>query len=101
MRFKNVKAHDVLGGVMQHQAEKVKINDRVQADGQVVEQCGKIALLRDGLAHLEQGFELVPGVLQRRGAWHFQWRDEAFSHNRQDNTRTSGGSTRLRAQDQL
>jgi hypothetical protein len=100
VRFKDVQPHDFLCWVVQDQAEEVKVDDRVQAGGQVMKQRGKIALLRDGLAHFEQGFELAPGVLQRGGMRHFRGRDDAFRHNRQDNTRASGGSTDGRAQDQ-
>jgi len=86
MRFEDVKAHDVLCGVMQHQAEKIKFNDRVQADGKVVEERGEIALLRNSLAHFEQGFELTPGVLQRGSLRHFRRRDDTLRHKTQDNT---------------
>src|SRR6266581_8096552 len=56
-RFENVQAHHVLHAVVQDQSEEVKIDYRVKARGKVVEQRGKIALLRDGLAHFEQSFE--------------------------------------------
>jgi hypothetical protein len=52
-----------------------------------MEQRGEIALLRDGLAHFEQGFELAPGVLERRGLRHFWRRNDAFHHRRQDTTK--------------
>ena len=94
--FKNVQAHHVLGRVVKNQSQEVKIDDRVQARSKVVEQRGKIALLGDGLAHLEQGFELTPGVLQRGGMRHFRRRNNALRHKRQDNTRVSEGSTKAR-----
>src|SRR5262245_11881305 len=98
MSGEDVKAHHVLYRVMQHQAEKIKINHRVEARGQVMEQRSKIALLRDGFAHFEQGFELTPGVLQRRSLRHFRRRDDAFRHKRQDSIRLGGGSTQVRTE---
>jgi hypothetical protein len=58
-----------------------------------VEKRGKIALLRDGLADFEQGFELTPGVFERGGKRHFRRRNDGVRHRRQDNTRVGAGST--------
>ena len=84
-------------GVVKDQSEEVEVNDGVQSRGKVVKQRRKIALLRNSLAYFEQGFELSPGVLQRRSMRHFRRRDDPFRHRRQDNTRTSDGSTAARA----
>src|SRR5712664_259201 len=65
----------------------------MQAAGKVVEQRGEIALLGDGLAYFEQGFELMPGVLKGGRERHFRRGDDGIRHRRQDNTRVGGGST--------
>ena len=85
--FENVQAHDVLRGVVKNQGEEVEINDGMKTRGKIMEQRGEIALLRDGLAHFEQGFKLAPGVLPRGGLRHFRRRDCAFRHNRQHTTK--------------
>jgi len=64
----------------------------MKAAGKVVEKRGKIALLRNGLADLEQGFELTPGVFERGGKSHFRRRNDGVRHSRQDNTRVGEGS---------
>src|SRR5215472_4706097 len=87
--FENVQAHDVLRGVVKNQGEEVEINDRMKTRGKIMEQRREIALLRDGLAHFEQGFQLAPGVLPRGGLRHFRRRDYAFRHNRQDTTKNN------------
>ena len=95
--LENVQAHHVLRWVVKDQSEEVEVNDGVQSRGKVVKQRRKIALLRNSLAYFEQGFELSPGVLQRRSMRHFRRRDDPFRHRRQDNTRKSDGSTAARA----
>ena len=87
--FENVQTHDVLRGVVKNQREEVEINDGMKPRGKIMKQRRKIALLRDGLAHLEQGFELAPGVLPRGGLRHFRRRNHVFRHNRQDTTKNS------------
>ncbi|GAC1680104.1 MAG: hypothetical protein PVS2B2_18250 [Candidatus Acidiferrum sp.] len=54
--FEHVQAHDVALGVVEYEGEKIKIYDAVETLGKVVEERGKIALLGDGFANLEQGF---------------------------------------------
>ena len=92
-RFKNVQAHDVAGSVVKNQGEEIEVDNGVQAAGQVVEQCREITLLGNGLADLEQGFELTPGMFQRGGERHFRRGDDGIRHSRQDNTRVGEGST--------
>ena len=69
------------------------LDDRMEPASKVVEQRGEIALLGDGLADFEQGFELTPGVFERGGERHFRRGDDGIRHRRQDNTRVGGGST--------
>ena len=70
-RFENVKAHHVADGIVEDESEEVEFDDGVQAAGEVVEKRGKIALLGDGFADFEQGFELTPGMLEGRGEGDF------------------------------
>ena len=43
--------------------EEIEIDDGVEAFGEIVEECGEVALLGDGFADFEEGFELAAGVL--------------------------------------
>jgi hypothetical protein len=88
-----VEAHDITHGIVEHEGEEVEVDDGVQALGKVVEKRGEIALLGDGLADFQQGFELTPGVFQRGGERHFRRRNNGVRHTRQDNTRIGEGST--------
>jgi hypothetical protein len=92
-RFQNVEAHHVLGGVVQDEREEIEVNDGVQARGEVVEKRGKIALLGNSFADFEQGFELAPGVFERRGERRFRRRNDVIRHNKQNSTRAGEGST--------
>ncbi len=92
-RFKNVEAHDVARNVVKNEGEEIEVDNGVEAPGKVVEQRGQIALLGDGLADLEQGFELSPGVFERGGERHFRRRDDGIRHRWQDNIRVAEGST--------
>src|SRR5713101_9352735 len=91
--FENVQAHDVLRGVVQDECEEIEVNDGVQARGEVVEKSGKVALLGNGLADFEQGFELAPGVFERRGERRFRRRNDVVRHKQQNSTRAGEGST--------
>jgi hypothetical protein len=91
--FENVEAHDVPDGIVENKTKEVEFDNGVQAAGKVVEQRGEIALLSDGLADFEQGFELTPGVFERRGKRHFRRRDDGIRHRRQDSIWIGGGST--------
>ncbi len=92
-RFEDVKAHDVLDGVVKNESEEIEVDDRMEARGEIVEKGGKIALLGDGFADFEQGFELTPGMLKRRGEGDFGRRNDGFRHRWQDNIWVGGGST--------
>jgi hypothetical protein len=48
---------------MERQGEEIEIDDGVEALGEIVEEFREIALLRDGFADFEKGFELAAGVL--------------------------------------
>ena len=61
-RFQDVQAHDVARGIMENESEEVEVHDGVEALGEIVKKRGQIAMLGDGLADFEQGFELTPGV---------------------------------------
>jgi hypothetical protein len=92
-RFKDMEAHDVARGIVENESEEVEVHDRVEAFGKVVEKRGKVALLGDGLADFEQGFELTPGVLEGRGEGDFGRGNDGIRHRRQDTTGVGGGST--------
>ncbi len=92
-RLEDMQAHDVLEGVVKDEGEEIEVDDGMEAAGEVVEKRWKIALLCDGLADFEQGFELTPGVLERGGKRHFRRGDDGIRHRRQDNTGVGGGST--------
>ena len=94
MSFEDMKAHDVANRVVEDQAKEIEINNRVKPRGKIVEERGEVALLRDGLANLQQGFELTTGVVQRGSERHFRRRNDGVRHRKQDNTRVGGGSTK-------
>jgi len=91
--FEDVEAHDIFGGVMKDEREKIEVDDGMESASEIVEKRGEIALLGDGLADFEQGFELAPGVFERGGKRHFRRRDDGIRHSRQDNIWVGGGST--------
>ena len=86
-RFQNVETHDVARSVVKNEGEEIEVDDGMEAAGKVVEKRGKIALLRDGFADFEQGFELAPGVFKRRGERRFRRRDDVVRHSKQNSTR--------------
>src|SRR5260370_4550165 len=92
-RFQNVETHDVARSVVKNEGEKVEVDNGMEAAGKVVEQRGEIALLGDGLADFEQGFELMPGVLEGGRERHFRRGEDGIRHCKHDNTRVGGGST--------
>jgi hypothetical protein len=51
-------------------------------------------MLCDGFRHFEQGFELTPGVFQRRGGGYFGRGDSRIRHSRQNSTRVGPRSTK-------
>ncbi len=62
-RFENVEAHDVAHGIVEREREEIEIDNGVEALGEIVEEFVEVALLRDGFADFEKGFELAAGVL--------------------------------------
>src|SRR5437879_2661456 len=93
MCFENVETHDVRDGIVENKTKEVEFDNRMKPAGKVVKKCGEIALLGDGLANFEQGFELTPGVFERGGKRHFRRRDDRIRHTWQDSTRVGEGST--------
>jgi len=91
--FQNMKAHHVSDGIVKDTSKEVELDDGMKAAGKVVEKRGEIALLGDGLTDFEQGFELTPGMLKRRGEGDFGRGDDGIRHRGQDNTRVGRGST--------
>ncbi len=65
--FEDVQAHYIARGVVKRERQKVEVDHGMQTFGKVVEKRGQIALLRDGFADFQQGFELAPGMIDRRG----------------------------------
>jgi hypothetical protein len=88
-----METHNVPRRIVKDETEEVEFDNQVEARGKVVEKRGKIALLGDGLADFQQGFELTPGVFERGGEHHFRRRNDGVRHTRQDNTRVGAGST--------
>ena len=91
--LEDVQAHDVADGIVQGERKEIEIDDRVQASGEVVEKRGKVALLGDGLADFQHGFELLARVFRRRRGRRFRRGNDRVRHNRQDSTRVGSGST--------
>ena len=91
--FQNVETHDVARGIVEGEGEEVEFDDGMKALGEVVEKRGEIALLGDDFADFEQGFELAPGVFERRSRGRCRRRNDVVRHSRQDNTRVESGST--------
>jgi hypothetical protein len=48
---------------VERQREEIEIDDGVETLGKIVEEDGEVALLGDGFADFEEGFELAAGVL--------------------------------------
>jgi len=77
-RGENVKSHDVASRIVEDEGQKIEVDDGAQAVRKIVKQRGEIALLGDGLADFEQGFELTPGVFERGGERHFRRGDDGI-----------------------
>ncbi len=93
--FENVQAHDVAHGVVKDEGEEIEVHDGMETLGKIVKKCGEVAMLRDGFGHFEQGFELTPGVFERRcGSW-FGRGDSGIRHSRQNSIRVGRVSTKL------
>ena len=59
--FQDVQAHGVLRGVVKNQAEKIELQDGVEALGEFVEEGFEVVLLGNGFADFQQSFELPVG----------------------------------------
>jgi len=78
--FEHMKPHDILGGIVQHESEKIGIDDGMQAQGKLMEQRLQIAMLRDDFADVEQRFQLTPGVIKHRGRNCLRRRNRRIRH---------------------
>ena len=59
-----MQAHGVARGVVQNKDQKIKLQDVMKADRQIMEQRFQVSLLRYGFADDEKRFELTAGMLQ-------------------------------------
>jgi len=80
-QLEDVQTHYIANLVVERECEKVEIDDRMQSLGKVVEQCGQIALLRDGFADFEQGFQLPPGMIDWRGERQLRRESDGVRHS--------------------
>ena len=62
----NVQAHSVANRIVENEREKIEGENGVKALRQLLKEGGQVALLRDGLADLQESFELPPGMLDGR-----------------------------------
>ncbi len=92
--FENVKSHDVSHGVMQDQGEEIKVDNAMEALGQVVKKSGEVPMPRNGFGNFEQGFELAPRMFERRCAGYFGRGDSGIRHRLQNSIRVGRGSTK-------
>jgi hypothetical protein len=92
--FENVKSHDVSHGVMQDQGEEIKVDNAMEALGQVVKKSGEVAMPGNGFGNFEQGFELTPRMFERRCAGYFGRGDSGIRHRVQNSIRVGRGSTK-------
>src|SRR5580704_3174216 len=89
-RLQEVKAHDIARRVVEREGEEIEIDDRVQAAGEIMEQGAEVALLGDGFADFQQGFELLARVFRRRRRRRFRRGDDRVRHSWQDSIRSAG-----------
>ena len=54
-------------GIVQHERKEIGVDDGMQANGELMEQPLKIAMLCNDFADVEQRFQLTPGVIKHRG----------------------------------
>jgi hypothetical protein len=91
--FENVEAHDVAHGVVKNKGEEVKIDDAMKTLRQIVKKSGEVPMLGDGFRYFEQGFELTPGVFERRWGHYFGRGNNGIRHRKQDSIVVGRGST--------
>jgi len=91
--LEDAEAHGVIRGVVKNQAEKIELQDGMEAFGKFVKERLRIVLLRDGFADFQQGLELPAGRIERRGGTRFGRRILRFRHENENSTRF-GGVTR-------
>src|SRR5688572_21297944 len=54
-----MKTHDIARGLMQHQVDVIKWNNRRKPIGQIVEQLVQVAMRRNGFGHLQEQAQSV------------------------------------------
>jgi hypothetical protein len=68
VRYQNVQPHGAAGRIVKDQAEKIELQDGMEAIGKFVEKELEVALLGNRFGNFEQGLELPHGLHQgRRG----------------------------------
>jgi CDI toxin RNase A-like protein len=92
--FEDVQAHGVARGVVQHENEKVEGQNGVETLSQFVKQGFQVALLGDGLADVEQRFELAPGMPDGRESLRALRRIYRVSHEFENSTAFGGVTIR-------
>jgi hypothetical protein len=96
-----VQAHRVGGGVVEHEGQKIELQNGVETLGEFVKEGLEIALLGDGFADLEKRFELPVGVLEARGSLSDGWNFLLILHELQNSTRFGEVTTERQRQGKL
>ena len=89
-----MQPHHIAIGVVKHEREEIEINNAMQAFRKVVKKGSQVPMLRDRFRHLEQSFELAPGMFKRRCRRWFGRGDSGIRHINQNSTRVGRGSTK-------
>lgn len=50
-----MQSHDIVLGIVQDEVEKIEMQNRVQTAGELAKESSQIAMLQDGLRHIQQG----------------------------------------------
>ncbi len=80
---------------MKNESKEIEINDGVEALGEIVKKSGEVAVLGDGFGYFEQGFELTPGMFERRNRGDFGRGNNGIRHRSQNSIRLARVSTKL------
>src|SRR5579883_1573643 len=93
LRDQNVQAHHAAGRVVKNHAEKIELENGVEAIGELVKQRLQIALLGDHLAEIEEGLKLPSGLCAGRRRSDFRGRYWRLRHKWENSIGFGGGST--------
>ena len=85
--FEDVQTHGVVGGIVQHEGEKIELQNGVEAFRELVEEGLEVALLRDGFADFEKRFELPPRIFEAMGGLVDEWNFLRVLHEIENSTR--------------